>query len=198
MNVFNRVLVVVLSLGLIVFLTLALWRPGASLATLDSLVRGAQPLTVAPGLYIAWVALGVLLLLAVLLIVLELRRPQRLTVKVRQAGGGVVELTTESVCRSLEYHIGQVPGVTQVKLAVISKGASVQVLLDLETDPLMDVPAKSEEVIQLTRELIEGKLGLKMAAGGLRVNVRQAPYRQGSGAGPAIEPPDTAVDLPLQ
>ncbi len=199
MNVLNRVLVVVFLLGLTALLVVGVLQPYASLATLSYTADAAQTLLAPPGLYIWWAVAAVLAIVAILLLVLELRRPRRLTVKVQQTGG-VVELTTESVCRSLEYHLAQVPGVMQVRPVVASKGTSVQILLELETDPLLDVPAKSEEVIQLTHELIEGKLGLKMAPGGLRVNVRQAAYSQSGAisARPAIERPDVPEGSPLQ
>jgi hypothetical protein len=208
MNVFNRVLVVLLLLGWIGALIASLVLPGASIATLRyALDWWAQAVTTVPGIYIHWVVAAGLLIVAVVLLVLEIRRPRRLTVKLRQATGGIVELSTESVARSLEYHIAQVPGVTQVRPLVTSRGKTVRVALALETDPLVDVPAKSEEIIQLTRELVEGKLGLKLDRNGLVINVRQATYSQGSGVamptaqGPRVpqmpQPPQAYSELPL-
>jgi hypothetical protein len=48
----------------------------------------------------------------------------------------------------------------------------VEVLLDLETTPEIDIPAKMEEVSQAARNLIEGKMGLRVAD--IKVRVKQA------------------------
>ncbi len=196
MNVFNRVLVVLLLLVFVVLVGVGAAVPERSLAAVERLVQAAKPLVFLPMVYLWWAVAAALIVLALLLLALELYRPRHLTVQVRQASGGVVELSTESVSRSLEYHIRQVPGVNQVRPQVESRGRSVRVALELETDPLADVPAKSEEVMQLARELVEGKLGLKMAPGGLRVQVRQGAYRQGGGVAQAVQPPELPLDLP--
>ncbi len=191
MNVFNRVLIVILLLGLIVALVVSAVLPMTVVAWLQALGRGADELVIAPVVYIRLGVTAVLLVLAVVLLVLELRRPQRHSVVVQQAGGSVVEVGVDSIARSLEYYVGQVPGVVKVRPSVASQGKRVQVMLDLELDPMADLRAKSEEVIQLAQELVESKLGLKLSAGGLRVKVRQAPY--GPGVGPRPEPPATQL-----
>lgn len=193
MNVFNRVLVVLLLLGLIAVLVVGVVLPANCIAWLQAVAAGADAVLVVPGAYIHLGVTAALLVSCLVLLVLEMRQPRRLTVKVRQAGGGTVELGTESVTRSLEYNVGQIPGVAKVRPVVVSQGKSVRVALDLELSPEADLRGKTEEVIQLARELVEGKLGLKLSSGGLRVNVRQAPYTQRD-AGPKPEPP--APQLP--
>ena len=199
MNVFNRVLVIILLLGLIAVLLVIAVLPTSFIAWLQAVGTGADALMEAPVVYIRLGVTAVLLVVAVVLLVLEVRRSKRSTVTVTQAGGSMVELGTESVARSLEYHVGQVPGVVKVLPAVTSQGKLVRVVLDLELDPLADLRAKSEEIVQLTQELLQGKLGLKLASGGLRVKVRQAPYsRQGTGTEPPAGqvPPTVPTEPP--
>ena len=189
MNMFNRVLVVLSLVGLVVILVAALWQPAVSLEMTRRGLEGLQALaTVNPYLYS--LCGGALLLLAVL----ELRRPGRPTVQIRQASGSTVELSTESVARGLEYHIAQVPGVLQVRPRVVSTGKAVKVALDLQTDPAVDVPGKSEEVLELAREIIEGKLGVKVAK--VSANVRQADYSQTTPRVTKVPPPPD--ELPVE
>lgn len=176
MNTLNRVLVVLSLVGLLVILVAGLWQPTATLEVAGRGVDGLQTL-VGTSIYLYLACEGALLLLVIALLVLELRRPGRQTVKVRQVSGSTVELSTESVGRGLAYHIAQVPGVLQVRPRVVSTGKAVKVSLDLETDPAADVPAKSEEVLELAREIIEGKLGVKVTS--ISANVRQADYSEG-------------------
>lgn len=177
MNIFNRVVLVLLLVMAIVASALLLVNPVAGLLAIEQGVAQVRS-WVAGGYLALFLAIGaVLLVLAALLLFLEVRRPRRLTVRVMRSGGTSVELTTESVERGLEYHIAQVAGIRQVRPVVTSTGKAVKVLLELETDPTAGVSAKSEELIGLTREVIEGKLGLKLAA--LSVNMRQGVYDGG-------------------
>ncbi len=175
MNALNRVLAVVFLLGLIVVLVLGIYQPLLVIDWGGGVVAATK--TLVQTNYAAYLAgTGVLLFGALLLLVLELRRPRRDTVRVRQVSGGIVELATESVTRSLEYHLTQLPGVVEAHSAVVSKGSAVKVSLDVETDPDAEIPAKTEEIVQLTHEVVEGKLGLKVAS--VRVSVSQAPHSQ--------------------
>jgi hypothetical protein len=174
----------------IVAIALLMVNPAAGLLALEQGVAQVRS-WVAGGYSALFLAIGaVLLVLAGLLLFLEVRRPRRLTVRVMRSGGTSVELTTESVERGLEYHIAQVAGIRQVRPVVTSTGRAVKVLLELETDPTAGVSAKSEELIGLTREVIEGKLGLRLAA--LSVNMRQGAY--GGGVAPVQSRP--VPDLP--
>jgi hypothetical protein len=191
MNTFNRVLVIPLLLGLVVVLTVGLLQPAASLAALGRGVASVEAFAATHYYGYLLVACGALVL-AVVLLFLELRRPQRTTVKLQRVSGSVVELTTESVARGLEYHIGQVPGVVAVRPRVVSTGNAVRVALELETDPALDVAAKSEEIVQLAREIIEGKLGLKLAK--VSASIRQAAYPAGDV--PVVKAREARLDLP--
>ncbi|MCL6430716.1 MAG: hypothetical protein K6V36_07615 [Anaerolineae bacterium] len=202
MNILNRVLVIVYLVALIAAVALALVQPDAAIRVLRGAVDGLDAFS--RTYYYAYEGAGIaLIVLALALLVLELRRPRRRTVRVRQASGGMVELTTESVARGLEYHIAQLAGVRQVRPQVSSSGKAVGVALDLELDPAVDVPSKSEEVLQLAREIVELRLGLRL--GRIAANVRQGAYSKDvaparpsvgplSDVSSRIEPPESESD----
>lgn len=177
MNIFNRVMAILALIGLIVALVLGFLQPAASIGAarlgLDGLLAFASA-----NYYLYLLVVAVALLVTVMLLILEVRRPRRLTVKVQQSSGSVVELTTESVARGLEYHIAQLPGIIQVRPKVTSLGKTVRVALDLQTEAAVDVAAKSEEVVQLAREVVESRLGIKLSK--VSVSVRQAAYAKGA------------------
>jgi uncharacterized alkaline shock family protein YloU len=50
--------------------------------------------------------------------------------------------------------------------------------LELETSPEIEVPMKTEEVQQLTKDIIENSMGLKLDA--VRVVIKHAPYPKGT------------------
>jgi uncharacterized alkaline shock family protein YloU len=85
-----------------------------------------------------------------------------------------VELAVESIAQRLEYRVDQLADVVKVRPEVKPRGKSVDVVLHLETSPDIDVPAKTEEVYQVAREVVEERMGLKL--GKIKVNVKHAPY----------------------
>jgi hypothetical protein len=50
----------------------------------------------------------------------------------------------------------------------------VDIAVALETSPEIDVPMKTEEVLQVTREVVGERMGLKL--GKVRVQLKHAPY----------------------
>jgi len=199
MNIFNRIVTVLCLLGLIVVLVAGIFQLSPAIDALHNGLNLLMDLALANQM-VFWAVLAVLLFVAILLLILEFRRPQQYMVKVQQASGGTVELSVESVADSLRYHISQVPGVKAGEPFVTSRGSSVRVMLDLELDSDLEVPAKSEEVLQLARELVETRLGLKLAS--IKVHIRQTAFQQQTPAavltqGPLDEPPqERRTDLP--
>ena len=54
----------------------------------------------------------------------------------------------------------------------------IDIELNLETTPDIDVPAKTEEVCQVAREVVEERMGLRLRK--IKVNMRHAPYPESS------------------
>jgi len=181
-NAFNRVVVILLLLSVMVVSAILFIVPMQVLeavvtflqrlqATLESSMTGpAALLRIGGGLvftFFVWVLCGALLWL-------EVRRPHTMTIKVQKVSGGEAELTTDSIASRLEYNIDQLADVNKVKPTISSGRKGVLVDLELETSPEIEVPMKTEEVQQLTKDIIENRMGLKLDS--VRVVIRHAPY----------------------
>jgi uncharacterized alkaline shock family protein YloU len=128
-----------------------------------------------PILLVMGVALALLVdVVCVVLIWLEFRRPRPKAIRVQSVTGGQAELAVDSVARRLERSISGLEGVISVKPNVWGRRGGVEVELDLETGPEIDVPTKTEEVCQVTKEAVEDKMGLKLRK--VRVHVKHTPY----------------------
>ena len=136
---------------------LAAMRPG----WLYPLLRGAA-IIVATLLGLAW-------------LMQELRRKRTPVVKMRLASGGEAAVTADSISRRLAWHIDQLADVTSVTPVVRTRGASVDVDLNLQTAPDVDVAMKTEEVVAVARDVIETQMGLQLNK--VKVNIDHAPYR---------------------
>ncbi len=178
MNIFNRVAMILLLMVLIVILAIIVistmffpvqaveWvRQGADILEANLMLTNRL---------IVFVVGALVLIFCMLLLWLEIRRGRARTIRVRRISGGEAQLAVESIARRVEYNIGQLADITKVRPTVIRRGKGVEVHLDLETSPDIEVPMKTEEVCVVTREVVEDQMGLKL--NNVKVNIKHAPF----------------------
>ena len=185
MNAFNRVVVIVSLLVTMVVSAIFFIVPVRVLGTVVPYLQQLQTsLTMMTGTRML-LRLGGGLVLTFLIsafcaaiLWLEVRRPRAKTIKVMKVSGGQAELATDSIANRLEYNIDQLADVIKVKPIISPGRKGVKVDLELETTPDIEVPMKTEEVQQLTKEIVETSMGLKLES--VRVIMRHAPYPKGA------------------
>ncbi len=114
-------------------------------------------------------------LLALLLLRWEWRGKHTPVVKVRTASGGEASVTADSIARRLAWHVDQLADVISVTPQVRTRGSAVDVQLDLQTSPDVDIPMKTEEVIALTRDVVQNSNGLAGQQGKGQYRARTLP-----------------------
>jgi len=206
MNVFNRlVMIVLLVVSMIVLPVVLVLVPARPDIVAVMGQQGLSRLT-AMGqqnrlLFIAGGALLAVLVFVIcgLLLWLELRRPRGKAVKVREVSGEEAQVTTDSIAQRLAFNVDQLSEVISVKPKITAKGKGVHVRLNVETGPEIDVPAKTEEISQVAREVIEERMGLKLA-GKLEINIKHAPYPKDWSMMKKTPAPDTGYEesIPLE
>jgi len=167
MNTVNRVVLVILLLGVMVLCSLVLVIPVEALRTLaqqagalgDSLARVRPVVRLPVGILLALIVN----LVAILLIVLEVRRRAPTSISVEQVTGGEATLSVASIADQLKAEISQLPGVLQVKPRVSAKRKSVVVEIDAKIAAETGVPAEAERIVEMARRVVEEKMGLRLA-----------------------------------
>ncbi|MBW7882885.1 MAG: hypothetical protein H3C34_09650 [Caldilineaceae bacterium] len=181
MNFFNRVVATLLWLLLLAAALLVAAIPLDVIGwLLEQLARLADWLTAVQVGNITYFIVGQAafgigaLLIFGTLIFMEFLSARRRGVRIRTAEGGSAELDTTSVARRLQWHLDQLAEIITVVPTVRSRGGSVDIRLEIETAPEIDIPMKTDEVVDVTREIIEQDMGLKL--GKLDVRMRCAPF----------------------
>ena len=209
MNALNRVVVVFLLLVVMALCTVLLVAPVPVFEVIAQqsglLVDALAP---QPQYALLLVGLPCALLLDVilfLLIVLELRRPSRNSIRVEKAGGGEVLISIASIADRMKHEVGQLPSVLRAKPKVSSKRKGVGVELDVEAEPGINVPEKAEQIVEMARRVVEEDMGLKLAQPP-KVNLRVVSYsktgispirpREVAPAAPKVAPPPEPKELP--
>jgi len=127
------------------------------------------------------VSIGALVvaLLALLLLFAEWRRPVKRSVVVAKAPGGTAELAVESVAMRIRRAAEAVSGIREASTVIRSRRNGIDVLLRISSDPEIDLPEKSKEVMEAVRNEAEIKMGIAVKS--LRVTFKHS----GSGSRPS-------------
>ena len=180
-NAFNRIVVVLLWLLLLAGIGYTTIFPHTALTVLlDGLSLVQEALRVqqeANGMnfLIGQVAVGIAAVLVFgSLLWLELWPHRQRGVRMKTVKGGSVELDTDSIARRLTWHLDQLADVITVFPDVKARGNAVDIELEVETAPDIDVPMKTDEVVESTRDIIEEGMGLRL--GKLDVRMRHLPF----------------------
>lgn len=182
MNVLNRLIVVLLLLLIILATALTVIVPLETLRTVATTfewlrqgsadyMNSTDRLLFAGGRVLAG---GIIVFACLILLWLELRRPRKKTIRVQKLSGGEAQVAVSSIEQRLAYNIDQLPDVIKVSPQIAGRGRGVDVDLMLETSPDIDVPMKTEEVLEVTREVIADRMGLNL--GKVQVKIKHAPY----------------------
>jgi hypothetical protein len=172
MNTLNRLIVILLLLSIIVLTLVTVvipWRVAAlltlNLQGVESSLAQFQFPTMQWWTFALFRAAVAVLVVAIagLLLWLEIRRPRAKTVRVHKVGGAEVLMSADAVARRLQYNLDQLPDIVEVKPFISGRRGSVDVQLHLTTKPDIDIPAKSAEIEQLVRNIIEEQMGLQLA-----------------------------------
>jgi hypothetical protein len=169
-NTFNRIVMILLILAAFLVVTIGLSVPAESL----TVIRGVADNTLStmnrirPEFIVPFRALLILCAvfvdaLLISLLLLEVRGPARHAIRVQRVQGGEVSVTAESLVEQLQYHIDQLADVISVKARVAPRSGGVDVEVRLRTGAGANVPEKAEQVLEITRQVVEDKLGLKLA-----------------------------------
>lgn len=177
MTIFNRIVVILLllfSVPLLLLLIGIVVFPVQSADVLAALVGSIRNISTTTRLLIVLASL-LMLIVDIVLLWLELRQPAAARmVRIKQVTGGEAEMPTDSIEGRLAYNIDQLADVIRVKPTVTSRGKGVEVLLEVETRPDIDVPAKTEEIMDVARQVVEDRMGLELTQ--IRVNIRHTQF----------------------
>jgi uncharacterized alkaline shock family protein YloU len=169
MNLFNRIVIILLILAAMLLVPLFLMFPEqaeyalryaadvvqANLVWLNSLSPAAEI-----GVRVLLGGAGLLVfVIGVVFLALEVVRIRRKTVRLKDGSG---ELLMDGISGHIAYYVDLLSDVLRVKPTVVSKGKSVEAQVYVETAPGINIPAKTTEIKDTVRQVIEEELGLQL------------------------------------
>ena len=193
MNFINRTLVVMLLLiGLVlscvsVFVVI-FFRQNAAAGVQNSINAIGSPTFGITQLF----CIGVAILgfaISVLLLYMELMPSGKQRMHLKSIQGADVIMSSDAITTQLQYALDPLPGVIRAQPKVFKgKGDTVDVLVDLTTTADVDVKKKTDEVMDVTRTVLEAGLGLRVGKVQIKLEQMKAPKK--------TTPNVPAMDLP--
>ena len=135
---------------------------------------------------------GMALVVLILILYLEVRRPRRGVVRILRVSGGEALVSIQSVAQRLEHSILQVGDILEVRPTILPRRAAVDVRVRVTTAPEVDIPAKTEEICQVAREVLEEQMGLSLR--NIQVRLSSGPYTYAPPAPPTPAPISAATE----
>jgi hypothetical protein len=182
MNIFNRGVVILLTLTLLIAIPICLCVFLAFPS--DTFTYGKAWLSLVQdrfdmNTYLTAIVLGIMFgvlteLFLLLLLIAEILPRRKKTIKVQMVEGGEARLHLNSIIQRLRYEVDRLPEITDVRPRVKAKGKGIEVFLDVKTSPTVDVPSKTEELVALVREQVENRMGIRLNK--VTVNITHSPY----------------------
>ena len=186
MNLFNRIVTILVILVLMLVIPLTLIFPEQTQGVLRTAADVIQAnvdwlnsLTTSGQIGVRLMLAGagfVVFCIGIVFLVLEVIRLRRRSVRLKD---GSAEVVMDGVSEHLSYYVDLLPDVIRVQPVVQSTGKSVEAALYVDTAPGINVPEKSQQIRQTAIDVLETQLGLKIK-GEVKVIVRPVPYPKGA------------------
>jgi len=167
MNTFNRVVVVISALVLMVVVTFVCILPETVLGQVGEwLMKWADYFG---QMRYPWLRVAVGLLLAVLfdalmalLIFFELRPRRKRLIRVQQIAGGMVTINDASIVQQIEYKLDPIPGIINVKPEIQAKRDKVQAVVHVDVAAGTNVPSMAANLVDKIKSVLMEDLGLQI------------------------------------
>jgi hypothetical protein len=177
-NAFNRLVVILLLLAIIIFTTVILVVPKPVLVAIgdatdnlyEQLDRFNDLFLLAAGVILAVIIWAI----CILILFLEIRRPRAKAIRVQKISGGDAVVAVTSIAKRVSYHVDQLADVISVKPKISARGGGVELDMEVEISPEIDIPMKDEEIRQVVTQVIEEQMGLKLRK--IRPSFKDGPY----------------------
>ncbi len=177
MNLFNRIVSALLFLVLLVVCVLIAVAPAQTALLMKTQGSAAFGLLESWYSYNPFYFLLLQIALAVVsillfggLFLLEVWPRESKGVMVKTESGTMASMETDSIARRLAWHLDQLAGVVSVDPRVQPRGKKIDLDVNIEAAPDVDIPSKTEEITNTVKDVVENRLGLQM--GKLQVFIR--------------------------
>ena len=162
MNIFNRIIMILILIGTAVVSIIAIVNEFIGFFTWSDLMLKIFNPEINIQIYISVLALLFILIVAVFLLMLEFYKAKKRTAVVASIKNGKAMITLESIANQITDYLIEVDSISEVKVNILPKSNGITTNIFTNICDCEDVPEKMREIIKVADEVASKKLGLKI------------------------------------
>jgi hypothetical protein len=166
MNIFNKVVIVVLLVFLIAVSFLSMANEFANHYEGFFKWSGIALKVFNPSVDIKWyvstLALLMIVVICVLLLMLEFHKKKSRIVKVYNVQSGIAMITIDAIAQQVKESVLSVAGLKNLKVDILQKSSGVVIEMAVELGQNVNIPEKMSEIIKAARDVSVNKLNIKV------------------------------------
>ena len=162
MNIFNRVMIVVLLLFFIVVSFISMVNEFTGFFKWSGLAAKVFNPEGNINRYISTLALLMVVVICVLLLMLEFHKKKSRIVKVYNVQSGIAMITIDAIAQQVKESVLGVAGLKNLKVDILQKSGGVVIDLEAELGQSANIPEKMSEIIKAARDISVNKLNIKV------------------------------------
>lgn len=162
MNIFNRIVVVLLLIFFIVVSIVSM----VNMFTGSFTWSGIAASVFDPATNLPWYASTLLLLLVIAvciaLLLLEFHRKKRKIIKINKVGAGSAMITVETIAQQVKESVLGIGGIKNLKTEIIPKSGGIIISMLAEVMQNINIPEKMTEIINTAKQVCTEKLNISV------------------------------------
>jgi len=162
MNIFNKVIIVVMLVFLIVVSFISMANEFTNFFKWSNLALKVFNPQGNINRYISTLALLMVVVICVLLLMLEFHKKKSRIVKVYNVQSGIAMITIDAIAQQVKESVLSVAGLKNLKVDILQKSGGVIIEMAAELGQSVDIPEKMSEIIKAAHDISVNKLNIKV------------------------------------
>jgi hypothetical protein len=162
MNIFNRVVIVVMLVFFIIVSFISMANEFASFFKWSNLALKVFNPEGNINRYVSTLALLMVVVVCVLLLMLEFHKKKSRIVKVYNVESGTAMITIDAIAQQVKESVLSVAGLKNLKVDILQKSGGVVIEMAAELGQSASIPEKMSEIIKAARDISVNKLHIKV------------------------------------
>lgn len=169
MNIFNKIIMIILLICLAVFCIAGIVNAFADFISWTDAARGIFEPVDEANPYIVTLALLFIFIICIFLLVLEFYRKRVKAASISSSKTGFAMITLETIAGQIKSSVEKLEGLESVKVKVVPRSGGIIINMMARLDEEQDIPAKMQEIVKQAAEIASEKLGIKVLKNNLTI-----------------------------
>jgi len=162
MNIFNRIIVVLILILLVCFSVISMVNVFAGYFTWSNLALKVLNPEYSVNKFAAFLALLAVFAISVFLLLMEFYRKRTRVANISSSKTGNAMVTLDTVSGQIKSEVLKIDGLDEIRVKVVPKTTGIIINMNARLNEDVDIPEKMQEIINKASTIVSDKLGIKV------------------------------------